>query len=385
MGKDRLEQALELLASEVRERIERHPLGHLVAGRGEHLDVRLLLPTALRNGQLARDGESLSEALDAALGALLAHGAVFQAGRVLCLRCGTARCGHAVPGDCRQVFAGWGSTGLPRFVDFGQWLLARRDPRLDLLYREPPQLLAVEVSEEELAGSLLPAFAKAEAGYRVHGQVAAGWFQGPDPAASPGARVPFAVTFQILSTQAPGGRRRFGVNVLGLGPGGEPLAHLYDRLGEIPWYDAVQWTQSVLASIEAKKKLPRDLLDKRLAGLVGALARRLDKGVRGKERRTAHGELRHRDRERPTGMALPDLAHATPENLLFDVRRETLVVVGDKGRAHVFSLRGKLITSVRYSPAAIERRRGNGTWRPATPEEVAQVRSGVETGAILAP
>jgi hypothetical protein len=84
-------------------------------------------------------------------------------------------------------------------------------------------------------------------------------------------------------------------------------------------------------------------------------------------------------------MALPDLAHATPENLLFDTRRETLVVVGDKGRAHVFSLTGKLVTSVRYSPAAIERRRGNGTWRPATPEEVAQVRSRVEAGAILTP
>jgi hypothetical protein len=40
---------------------------------------------------------------------------------------------------------------------------------------------------------------------------------------------------------------------------------------------------------------------------------------------------------------------------------------------------------VRYSPAAIERRRGNGTWRKATPEEVAQVRSRVEAGAILTP
>lgn len=382
---DRLERALALLADEVRERIDRHPLGHLVAGRGEHLDLRLLLPTALRDGQLAKDGRQLSAAIDAALQSLLAHSAVLQAGRVLCLRCGTARCEHAVPSDSRQIFAGWGTTGLPRFVDFGQWLLARRDPRLDLLYREPPQMVAVEVSEAELAGDLLPAFAKAEAGYRIHGQVAAGWFQSPDPSGPPGARMPLAVTFQILSTQTPGERRRFGVNVLGLGPGGEPLANLYDRLGEIPWHDAVRWTQSVLASIEGKKKIPKEVLDQRLAGLVGALARRLDKAVRGKERRTAHGELRHKDRERPTGMALPDLAHATPENLLFDTRRETLVVVGDKGRAHVFSLTGKLVTSVRYSPAAIERRRGNGTWRPATPEEVAQVRSRVEAGAILTP
>ena len=83
-------------------------------------------------------------------------------------------------------------------------------------------------------------------------------------------------------------------------------------------------------------------------------------------------------------MALTDLARAKPEDLLFDTRRETLVVVGDRGRAHVFNLAGKLVTSVRYNPAAIEKRRQNGVWRRAAAEEVRTVRERVEAGPVEA-
>lgn len=77
-------------------------------------------------------------------------------------------------------------------------------------------------------------------------------------------------------------------------------------------------------------------------------------------------------------MAMADFARATPENLLFDTRRETLVVVGDRGRAHVFNREGKLVTSIRYNPAVIEKRRQNGMWRPAAREEVEEVRQRLE-------
>jgi hypothetical protein len=45
-----------------------------------------------------------------------------------------------------------------------------------------------------------------------------------------------------------------------------------------------------------------------------------------------------------------------------------------RGRAHVFNLAGKLVTSVRYNPAAIEKRRQNGVWRPAAADEIRKVR-----------
>jgi hypothetical protein len=385
---ERIRQALQLLIDEVRERIDRHPLGHLVVGRGEQIDLRLALPTALRDGQIEKVGRDASESIQEAVQSLLHHSALFQPGRVLCFRCQTATCEHSAPTDSRQVFAGWSPAGIPRFVDFGQWLLQRRDPRVDLLYREPPQLVTVVVGEPELAGNLIPAFRQREDSYRIHGQVTAGWYQAPDPNGPAGIRQPLAVSLQVISSRSRHHRRRFGLNVIGIGPGGQPLEHLYDRLGEIPWGDAVRWAQGVLLGIEGQldgsPRMPREVIDKRIEGLVNAVARRLEKDRRGKERRTRHGQQRHAEGDRPTRMALADLARATPENLLFDTRRETLVVVGDRGRAHVFNLAGKLVTSVRYNPESIEKRRKNGLWRPAAAEEVQTVRERVEAVAAEA-
>ena len=56
------------------------------------------------------------------------------------------------------------------------------------------------------------------------------------------------------------------------------------------------------------------------------------------------------------------------------------MVVGDRGRAHVFNLAGKLVTSVRYNPEVIEKRRQNGVWRPAAAEEIRKVREQVAAG-----
>jgi hypothetical protein len=385
---ERIRQALQLLIEEVRERIDRHPLGHLVAGRGERIDLHLALPTAPRDGQTEKAGRAASESIQEAVQALLHHSALFQPGRILCFRCQTAACEHSAPTGSRQVFAGWSPAGLPRFVDFGQWLLARRDPRVDLLYREPPQLVTVVVGEPELAGSLIPAFRQREDSYRIHGQVTAGWYQAPALDGPAGTRQPLAVSLQVISSGSHRHRRRFGVNVIGIGPGGEPLEHLFDRLGEIPWSDAVRWAQGVLLGMEAQleraPRTPREAVDKRIEGLVNAVARRLEKDWRGKERRTRHGQQRHAEGDRPTRMALADLARAAPEDLLFDTRRETLVVVGDRGRAHVFNLAGKLVTSVRYNPAVIEKRRRDGIWRPAAAEEVRTVRERVEAVAAEA-
>jgi hypothetical protein len=366
---------MRLLADEVRERLERHPLGHLVAGRGDRIDVRLAVPTALKEGTLERAGREAEEAVQEAIQSLVAHSARFQPGRVFCLRCQSAVCEHSAPLSNRQVFTGYASTGVPRFADLGQWLLARRDPRVDLLYRESPQLLATVSPGAELTGELLPVFLQNESGYKLHGQVAVGWYPAPT---GNGHREPLAVSFQVLSSRARGGRRRFGLNVIGIGPGGQPLEHLYDRAGEIPWSGSVRWAQTVLGSIEHQleraPRTPPQAVDQRIEGLVAALARRLEKGWRGEERKTQHARVRHREGDRPTRMALADFARATPENLLFDTRRETLVVVGDRGRAHVFNKEGKLVTSIRYNPAVIEKRRQNGLWRPAAREEVDEVR-----------
>jgi hypothetical protein len=89
------------------------------------------------------------------------------------------------------------------------------------------------------------------------------------------------VAGRVLSSRARGGRRRFGLNVIGIGPGGQPLEHLYDRVGEIPWSGSVRWAQAILESIEHQleraPRTPPQAVDQRIEGLVSALARRLEK------------------------------------------------------------------------------------------------------------
>ncbi len=373
---DLLQQAIEALSRAAGERLARHPLGHLANGRGGGLELTLRIPTNAAGGGL---DEAVSEAqtgLEREIEDLLAHRAAFRPGRVLCIRCASAECEHSAPGGPRQVFAGYGATGIPQYMDFGQWLLERQHPEIDHLYRRPPRLVTDVVSGVELTGQLLGAFRERRLDYRIHGQVAAGWFyvpgsNGPHAVSAPPSRtgggqvqgVPggtVALTFQVLSTARKGRRgrhgqrgrrgRRLGLNVLGTGPAGEPLAELYDRLDAIPWAAAVRWSQQALDSIErfqGKKSATPERLSGRIEGVLNGIARRLEHHRRSRDRRTGHAQKRHREGGRPTEMALRDLARAGDESVLFDLRRETLIVLGDKGRAHVWSAAGKLVTSIR--------------------------------------
>lgn len=431
---DRLEQAVRLLAEEARERLARHPGGHLAGDAGERLELAVAVPAAVRGVRFAELAGEVDAALDAALGALVAHRAAFRPGAVFCLRCGTAECVHAAPGGPREVFAGYGKTGLPRFLDLAQLLLERGDPRVDRLYDEPPALLAHTLRGRDLAADLLPAYRDSAAGHRLHGQVAAGWWRVPG---DNGRREPLALTFVVASTRPAGGRRRFGLNVLGRAPGGGPLADLVDPLGELPWAAAVRWAQGEIEAIEraeaeeaaagngattpgaaarragdaagpdaeagrtnggggqpgggkrpggggraareARRRAARTR-DDRLLAVLNGLARRLEKDRRAAERKTKHARERHARGDRPTDMALADLARAGVEEVLVDRRQDTLVVLGDRGRTHVFSPAGKHVTSIRYPPEAVARRRQRDLWRPAAPEEVAALRERVAAG-----
>jgi hypothetical protein len=166
--------------------------------------------------------------------------------------------------------------------------------------------------------------------------------------------------------------------VLGHGPGGESLEHLHDRLDEIPWTPAVRWGQAILNRIEAseaRRPSAEALMARRIEGLLGGLARRMTRVRRARDRRTIHAQERHAEGDRPTRMAILDLSRAEDRDVLFDERRQTMIVLGERGRAHMFNKDGKLVTSVRYPPQTIARRRETGVWRPATPEEAAALRS----------
>ena len=388
MADPRLLEALQLIAEKARSGLERHPSGHLLAGRRETLHLELPLPLANRNGELAGAAETLEATLQASLEAALVQHATFLPGRAYCLKDQSSECEHAYQPGPRAIFTGYGATGLPRWADLGQWLLERGDPEVELLFAAKPGFVCRVLGEEELCHELLDAYRDEEGGYRLHGQVVAGWYPAPGPH---GLKTPLALTLQVVSSRPQGGPRgvprRFALTLLARGPEGETLEELYDRMAQVPWLGPVRWAQDILASIEAdgaraRSSKARRHRDARLEGLLGGLARRLTRDRRGKDRRTRHGEQRHGEDDRPTGMALADLRRAGRDDLLFDVRRETLVVLGEKGRAHVFSPDGKLVTSVRYSPAAIDRRRTKGLWRRAKPAQLGglEKRLGIELG-----
>lgn len=375
---DAISLALRLLAKELQHRMRRHPATHLLDGGRESVELKLRIPTLNRDGWVEKARQTTSDSIDEALGRILIHRSVFQPGLIYCLRCASTRCDHAAPTRSTDVFAGYSPSGVPRFWDFGQWLLGRQDSRVDHLYRTPPGLVAHVATGSDLTRDLLPAFRDADSGYHIHGQVAAGWYKFPTDA---GLTDSLALTFQIVSTRPREGRRRFGLNLIGKAPGEEPLENLFDRVGEIPWQSATRWTQQILRDIErstARSPGPTDeQLEKRLDGLLKGLARRLEHQRRSQDRKTRHAQKRHREPERPTRKALADLEQARGDSILVDTRRDTLIVLGERGRAHVFNRAGRLVTSIRYSPDSIDRRRERGVWKPATEEQIGALRKQV--------
>lgn len=379
----RIRRALELLSEAARERLRRHPQGHLAEGVRETLAIDLPLPLGADGAAAERAARSVEEAVSRGVEGLLHHRSAFRPGRVWCLRCESADCDHAGLPSPRATFAGYGPSGVPRFVDFAQWLVERRDPRAGDLYSSAGKTLAVPVEGAELTSELLDVYRDRTAGYRLHGQVSAGFYQVPDRL---GHRSPIAVTFQVVSSRPAGNRRRYGLNLLVLGPGGEAPEEMFHRLGEIPWSTEARWASGVVTSIERAVSKHRGKkaggaeakAERRIEGLLGGLARRLEKGRRARQRRTRHAEERHDQGDRPTRMALADLARAKQEEVLLDTRRSTFIVLGERGRTHVFNRQGKLVTSIRYPPETVDRRREKGRWKPLPADEVRALRVMVE-------
>ncbi len=76
--------------------------------------------------------------------------------------------------------------------------------------------------------------------------------------------------------------------------------------------------------------------------------------------RTEHGEERHEDIERPTSEAEQDKAAAS--EIYFDIESEYYVFVGEKGRTHIFTLKGLHHTSFRTTKRNRLERRQSGKW-----------------------
>src|SRR5581483_8560388 len=167
---ERLRDALRLLAEVARERL---PPG-VGPRQAPELELRVRLP--IGNGGVDAAAGQLEAELAEELRALADARALCQPGHVWCPRDASSSCVHSAPADPRQVLAGYGPTGLPRFLDFGQLLLERQHPRVAELYEERTRPVTLVDGWRELGGELLPAFRERFGRLRLHGQVSAGWY-----------------------------------------------------------------------------------------------------------------------------------------------------------------------------------------------------------------
>ena len=112
----------------------------------------------------------LNERLDEAFEAAEA----FEVGRVRCFLCNSTRCDHATPPTDVSTFAGYSANGKPEWMSFTNLLIDRKDPRVDRLYNDPPEIIALTIGASQLAEGLMPSFGSHDGIYRVLGQVAVG-------------------------------------------------------------------------------------------------------------------------------------------------------------------------------------------------------------------
>lgn len=384
------EAAWAALHALVRSILARKPGAHLIEGRLTEIDLTLALSRDGRPADAASFAASLEAAIESRIDAAIEEEAAFLPGHAFCHRCDAAACAHSRPPTNRHVFLGYGATGAPLWMEFAQYGLDARLPEFDRLYGDPPALITALRERDDLHAEVVVPFRAS--GRELLGELVAGFFTLPS---RPGeGRVVLALTFQAVARTDPGGSRRIGLNVLGTAPDGGDLGLVWERQADLPWRRAVRWAQAALQSIGRERALRRPpaggplpadaALVRRVNGVLQGLARRLAQDRRGHDRRTAHADERHAGGERPTRKALDDIKEARPEAFLRDERKGTVVVLGARGRTHFFTEEGRLVSSVRYSREAIERKRRQGFWRALPPADAQRARETLLRGAEAA-
>ncbi len=311
----------------------------------------------------------------------------YVAGHVYCFQCDKPGCSHALPTAPGETFAGYSATGKPLMKGFAELCMERNDDRVAQVYGDPPQVVAFVQSTDELQSEQLPDFGGDGRSLAVLGQVVAGLL--PEYfSALPDQQERVAIAIQIVETRGQRGGRRLRLNLLGTswatlaavvadqGPGGR-AASLADAL-------AVTRRKLRARGRDAQRAERRgDATDlpNAVAPLLNDLRRDVERIFRGHRFRTQHADLRRRQGERPTMAAVAEARLAPANRLLRDRDRDTIVVVGKKGRAHVFTAEGWHVTSLQLRPNELARKTERGRWRALEAQEVEAFRASLERPA----
>ena len=334
--------------------------------------------TVQLNQAPAQQVRTLQAALREALEAQRPVGDASREGRVWCLRCESADCAHALPPTPTSVFEGWAPTGWPRWAELAQVCLARRLPGLERLFDDPPAVLGYVDEETALVGDVLAEYAGPLARWRPLGQAVVG------PLLLPGSSERCALSVQVVALGQRGAPPMLRLNLLGMS--GEAITDA--ATGGPPRGTAEGLRRTIQQARRQVGRLGRRLATAAARGevfdqaeavgsLLGRIRSDLQRIFEPRHWRTQHADDRHQDGARPTDMALPDAREAGNDRLYLDTRRETVIVIGPRGRAHVFSPAGRHVTSLRLEPGELARRTSRRWWSPLAPAAAEAFRAAV--------
>lgn len=301
--------------------------------------------------------------------------APFPMGRVPCFRSGTTDGPQSVPPTPTSVFNGHAATGKPTWIEFTSLCLERREPRVSALYRDPPAAIGLVQLAEDLGEPLLPEFESLAAGHQILGQVSVGLIPGPALGIDGDVgRVAFSL--QVVSLK--GGAGRLMLNLIGL----DERALLEAAHGGSDRAEGL--LKAIKATRRRLRSLKRRQVTQRTEGqdLPGVLHRtrvELERALSPDRRRTKHAQNRHESGDRPTLSAVGDATSAPLERLMEDTQRKTIVVLGRRGRAHIFSREGRHVTSLKLEPGELERKTIRRRWRPLSEAQARQFQSNLST------
>ncbi len=317
----------------------------LVRELGEHVDDAILARAAFRPGSVYSFFDESSEAPE---------------------------CQPKAP---QLVFAGYTETGHPHWLTLLDLLLERRDERAGAVAKESGQPITVHMSRADLVRDQLDVFARKRRAYDIVGQLVLGYFR-----QAKGTRhEKFAVTLQVVRSSSRSKVVRLGINVIGVLPDGRRAMEAETEREQWPFVDLLREARRRLAGINPKlKALPRERRMKAAAQaaeeLLHEMSHGFERGARRDSWRTEHASLRAEEGTRPTGMARQDFRTARGDRIYLDARDATYVVLGPKGRTHIFAPSGKHVTSLQMDGHAISERIRKNRWRPTEKNDAREFR-----------
>lgn len=245
-----------------------------------------------------------------------------------------------------------------------QYALEHAAEHVDKLYRATPEILFVISSGTALRERLLQDFGANARNFILLGQLALGYLEIDDQKR--------ALSIQAVLSEGSRRRRRMDLNLCGL-----DRADLHrPRFGPFdgpPFREVLRRCRYRLAQLRRAPDTRPEALEAPVSSILTQLKGDLERLARRERRNTLHVRERARE-DRPTTAAMRDVVAAAHEHFFRDLHEQTAVVLGPKGRVHVFSFDGRHVTSLKLDREQIARRQERERWVRLPVEEIELLR-----------